>query len=140
MRMRLVARWISLDRDRGSDPIPAGLQAPRSGRARRSAAALPRRGATPPRPCARPTLGPADAGEELGQRAGVEAGTHQVNDPLAVTADHLRIERRRLVGPVQPPVLFQFPRQEAEDAGDADQRDATPANSVFGPSRGPRIG
>ena len=42
----------------------------------------------------------------------------QARQRFAMMADDLRTQRRGLVGPVESPVLLQFPRQKTKDARD----------------------
>src|SRR5947209_16595725 len=52
------------------------------------------------------TLRSSEAGKQLRNRSRVQAGPQEADDRFAVRADHDRIERRRAIGPVEPPVFL----------------------------------
>src|SRR5690606_24197592 len=57
-------------------------------------------------------------GKCLGERSGVEARPEELQHGFTMMPDGFLSEPVASIGGIQPPVLFQFPHEEAEDAGD----------------------
>ena len=61
-------------------------------------------------------------GVQLRQRARVQTRTHQTQHRLAVMTNDLRLQDRRLIDAIQPPVLLELPDEKAGQTGQKEDR------------------